>query len=86
MWTNWGHFSLQIGLPATEPSMLIPVITLSETLLSKIHQSVFVPSGLNVADIFTKNLDSARFTELQKKVMVHPRHIRETVLKSEVQI
>jgi hypothetical protein len=44
-----------------------------------------MPSELNVADVFTKNLDSVRFTELQKKLMVHPRYIKLRVLKSEVE-
>jgi hypothetical protein len=45
-----------------------------------------MPSDKNVADIFTKNLDNARFTELQKKLMVHPRHTKGRVLKNKVEI
>jgi hypothetical protein len=41
---------------------------------SNLIKVFFVPSDKNVADIFTKNLDNAQFTELQKKLMVHPRH------------
>jgi hypothetical protein len=45
-----------------------------------------MPSDLNVADIFTKNLDTARFTELQEKLMVHPRHTKGRVLNTKVEI
>jgi hypothetical protein len=43
----------------------------------------FVPSEMNVADIFTKNLDSQHFAELQQKLKVHPRHRKGRVLKTE---
>jgi hypothetical protein len=46
----------------------------------------FMISELNVSNIFTKNLDSARFTELQKRLMVHPRHTKRRVLKTEEEI
>jgi hypothetical protein len=44
----------------------------------------FVPSEMIVADIFTKNLDSKHFGELQQKLKIHPRHIKGRVLRSEV--
>jgi hypothetical protein len=43
---------------------------------SNLIKVFFVPSDKNVADIFTKNLENARFTELQKQLMVHFRHTK----------
>jgi hypothetical protein len=53
---------------------------------SNLIKAIFVPSDLNVADIFTNNLNTARLTELQKKLMVHPRHTKGRVFKTIVEI
>jgi hypothetical protein len=73
---------LKTELPATDPKHVDTRYHFVRDLIeSNLIKLFFVTSDKNVADIFTKNLDNARFAELQKKLMVHPRHTKGRVLK-----
>jgi hypothetical protein len=77
IWVNVNNFgAIFLSMNRTASDRTNHVDTRYRFLKGLIEAANLFEVEMNVAGIFTKNLDSKQFSELQKKLKVRPRHIK----------